>query len=94
MNHVFVLPRLHDVTIFPPVRKLPAAVLSGCLGVGKTTLLDHILRHCVGGKVVVIDNDMSEVNIDADLVENVDAAYAHTPENGRNVHWSHCCTLP
>ena len=74
-------------------KEIPVLLLTGYLGSGKTTLVNHILTNERGVKFAVIVNDIGEVNIDADLIQKGGVVGAKDDSLVALQNGCICCTL-
>lgn len=72
-------------------KEVKIALLTGYLGAGKTTILNHILSNTQGIRAAVIVNDIGEINVDASLIR--DGGYAKEGDVIPLTNGCLCCTL-
>ena len=75
------------------MKKIPITLLTGYLGAGKTTLMNHILSNQEGYKVAVIENDIGEVNIDSSLIQKGGVVQEEDASLVPLTNGCICCTL-
>lgn len=74
-------------------KTVPITLITGYLGSGKTTLINHILKNANGHKMAVIVNDLGEVNIDAELIQKGGVVNSQDGELVALQNGCICCTL-
>ena len=68
--------------------KIPVTVITGFLGAGKTTFINHLLQKYQGRKFALVENEFGEVAIDTKLIKGVDASQMFELKQG-----CICCTI-
>ena len=74
-------------------KSVPITLITGYLGSGKTTLINHILKNAKGHKMAVIVNDIGEVNIDAEFIEGNGVVSSKDDNLVALSNGCICCTL-
>ena len=74
-------------------KSVPITLITGYLGSGKTTLINHILRNANNHKMAVIVNDIGEVNIDAEFIEGNGVVSSKDDNLVALSNGCICCTL-
>ena len=75
------------------IKTVPITLITGYLGSGKTTLINHILKNSEGHKMAVIVNDLGEVNIDAELIQKGGVVSSQDDNLVALQNGCICCTL-
>ena len=74
-------------------KTVPITLITGYLGSGKTTLINHILKNAGDHKMAVIVNDLGEVNIDAELIQKGGVVSSQDDNLVSLQNGCICCTL-
>ncbi len=73
--------------------KIPATIVTGFLGAGKTTLIQHLLRTANGRRIALIVNEFGEIGIDGEILKG--CGIASCPEENiiELANGCICCTV-
>lgn len=73
--------------------KIPATIITGFLGAGKTTLIRHLLQNAGGRRIALIINEFGDMGFDADLLKNCDSDACGADDIVELTNGCICCTV-
>lgn len=76
-----------------PAPKIPATVVTGFLGAGKTTLIRHLISHANGRRIALIVNEFGEVGVDGELLKSCGAPNCTEDDIIELANGCLCCTV-
>ncbi|HCE56974.1 MAG TPA: hypothetical protein DER09_04025 [Prolixibacteraceae bacterium] len=68
--------------------KIPVTIITGFLGAGKTTFINHLLKSNPQTRFALVENEFGDVAIDTKLIKGVEASQMFELKNG-----CICCTI-
>jgi len=73
--------------------KIPATVITGFLGAGKTTLIQHLLRHANGRRLALVINEFGEIGVDGEILRSCGIAACKEDDIVELANGCICCTV-
>ncbi len=73
--------------------KIPATIITGFLGAGKTTLISHLLGHAAGRRIALVINEFGDIGVDADLIRGCGVAGCAEADITELANGCICCTV-
>ncbi len=73
--------------------KIPATIVTGFLGAGKTTLIRHLLTHAHGKRLALIINEFGDVGVDRDVLEGCGSETCRAEDMIELSNGCICCTV-
>jgi cobalamin biosynthesis protein CobW len=75
------------------VQKIPATVVTGFLGAGKTTLIRHMLANANGKRIALIINEFGDLGVDAEILKGCGIENCREDDVVELSNGCICCTV-
>lgn len=76
-----------------PQRKIPATVITGFLGAGKTTMIRNLLQNADGKRIALIINEFGDLGVDGDVLKGCGAEACSEEDIIELTNGCICCTV-